>query len=67
MGVYTARLDFSSAFGTLERCPGCGSADLAAVAAGERTVFRCRSCEARWHLELGHVVRIDGGQPCESG
>jgi hypothetical protein len=62
-GGYTAKLDFSSVFGTLERCPDCGSPDLAAGIADERTVFRCRTCDARWHLELGHVVRVSGGRP----
>jgi formate dehydrogenase maturation protein FdhE len=59
-GGYLAKLDFSSAFGTLERCPGCGSSEFAVMVVSERTIFRCRACEARWHLEFGHVTRIDG-------
>jgi transposase-like protein len=59
MDGYTARLDISTAFGALERCPDCGSTALAVVVAGERTDFGCRSCGARWHLELGHVTRVD--------
>jgi formate dehydrogenase maturation protein FdhE len=61
---HTVKLNFSSAFSGPEQCPACGSPDLAAVVADERTVFRCRSCEARWHLALGHVTRIDGNARC---
>ncbi|USX54382.1 zinc ribbon domain-containing protein [Lentzea sp. HUAS12] len=63
MRGYTTKLDFSSAFDAATFCPQCGSPDAAAAPDDERTVFRCRSCGARWRFELGHVIRTEEGTP----
>lgn len=57
---YTARLDFSSAFGSLESCPACASTDLKVVVLSELTQFRCDSCGSGWRFELGRVTRVQG-------
>lgn len=45
----------------LTRCPACGSDALAPVTErdGETVNFLCGSCDRCWHVELGHVHRVD--------
>lgn len=40
-------------------CPACSADDLEAVSDAEDTNFRCPSCGACWHVELGWVRRVD--------
>jgi DNA-directed RNA polymerase subunit RPC12/RpoP len=41
------------------RCPSCGQNVMEAVSDGEMTNFRCVTCGACWHIELGWVSRVD--------
>ncbi len=45
----------------LTRCPACGSGALAPVTErdGETVNFLCGACDRCWHVELGHVHRVD--------
>lgn len=40
-------------------CPTCEHNVMEAVSDGEMTNFRCLSCGACWHIELGWVSRVD--------
>ena len=46
-------------------CPRCGSEEMEAVSDGETTNFRCLSCAACWHLELGYISLVDA-EPCSN-
>jgi len=47
-----------SGLGAATRCPAC-LGRLRAVSDGEMTNFLCRQCGRCWHVELGHVSRVD--------
>jgi hypothetical protein len=40
-------------------CQDCGLNVMEAVSDGEMTNFRCVSCGACWHVELGWVSRVE--------
>jgi DNA-directed RNA polymerase subunit RPC12/RpoP len=43
-------------------CPDCGASTFDSVWDGEMTNFRCVSCHACWHLELGWTSRVDAAR-----
>ncbi len=45
----------------LDRCPTCESAQLVPVADGANVNWLCVECSRCWHVELGHVWRVDPG------
>lgn len=43
----------------LEWCPGCGSASVRAVMAGDKANFLCRECGCCWHLDTDCFRVVD--------
>jgi uncharacterized protein YbjT (DUF2867 family) len=52
----TQELGTATPLGT---CPACGSTQLQTVTDGEYTNFLCERCARCWHIDLGHVSRVD--------
>jgi len=57
----TETIDTHALARPLAACPGCGSRELQPVVEddGETVNFFCESCHRCWHVELGHVHRVD--------
>jgi uncharacterized protein (DUF983 family) len=56
--MHAAHLDFAAAFGAVERCPGCGSAELATAAVAAGADVHCRACGVSWHIDLGRIAPV---------
>jgi len=61
--------------GGIDRCPGCGSHELIAVANHERVTFACATCDQCWHVSMDWAQPVDPasceacsfGGPCTAG